>query len=156
MKKENINKIIIYKDESGKTQIDVKVDKETVWLDQNQIAQLFDIQRPAITKHLSNIYQTNELSEYSTCSILEHVGVTGQKYKTKLYNLDAIISVGYRVNSKRATQFRIWATNTLRNYLLNGYVVNDKTLLEYKDKLALLKETITFIEKKADNYVNGI
>ncbi|EKD56365.1 MAG: prophage maintenance system killer protein (DOC) [uncultured bacterium] len=153
MKKEETNKIIIYKDESGNAQIDVKVDKETVWLGQDQIAQLFDIQRPAITKHLANVYKSNELSEQSTCSILEHVGVTGQKYKTRLYNLDAIISVGYRVNSKRATQFRIWATNTLKNYLLSGYAVNDKKMLEYKDKLVLLKETITFIEKKADNYV---
>lgn len=153
MKKEETNKIIIYKDKSGNAQIDVLVEKNNIWLMQEQIAKLFNTQRPAITKHLNNIFRTGELSEKSVRSILEHTANDGKVYKTQFYNLDAIISVGYRVNSKQATQFRIWATNTLRNYLLNGYVVNDKKLLEYKDKLALLKETISFVEKKADNYV---
>jgi hypothetical protein len=82
------------------------------------MAELFGTKRPAITKHLSNIYQSVELDESSTCSILEHMAEHGQRYKTRLYNLDAIISVGYRVNSSRATQFRIWATRALKQHLV--------------------------------------
>lgn len=159
MGKEKQDKIIIYKDKSGNAQIDVLVDKETIWLTQEQIAELFGTQRPAITKHLNNIFVMGELKEHVVSSKMElttqHGAIEGktQTHLVKFYNLDAIISVGYRVNSKRATQFRIWATNTLRNYLVNGYKVNEKRLLEYKEKMVLLKETINFIEKKADNYV---
>jgi len=153
MKKDLEQKIIIYKTASGIPEIDVKVEKDTVWLRQEQISELFGTQRPAITKHLNNIFKSGELNEKSVCSILEHVGSTGQVYKTKYYNLDAIISVGYRVNSKRATQFRIWATNTLREYLVKGYKVNETKLLEQKEKLLSLKEAISFIEKKADTYL---
>lgn len=153
MKKEETNKIIIYKDKSGNTQIDVKIEKETIWLTQKQIAKLFDVNVPAVNKHLINIFKSGELIENSVISKMEITASDGKKYQTNIYNLDAIISVGYRINSKRATQFRIWATNTLRNYLLNGYVVNEKKLLEYKEKMVFLKETISFIEEKADNYV---
>lgn len=94
----------------GQTQIDVRLEEETVWLTQSQIAKLFGTKRPAITKHLKNIYDSEELDEIGTCSILEHMGNDGkQSYSTKFYNLDAILSVGYRVNSKNATQFRRWA-----------------------------------------------
>ena len=99
---ENLNdKIIIYQSEDGKTQLDVTLEHETVWLTQKQIAELFGTKRPAITKHLKNIYASEELTEESTCSILEHMGNDDrQSYNTKYYNLDAILSVGYRVNSK--------------------------------------------------------
>ena len=103
------NEIIVYQPDSTFT-LDVRVDKETVWLTQPQIAELFGTKRPAITKHLSNIYKSGELDENSTCSILEHMGNDGnQRYTTKYYNLDAILSVGYRVNSINATKFRQWA-----------------------------------------------
>ena len=109
----NETKIVIYQSEDGQTKLDVQIKEETVWLTQKQIADLFGIQRPAITKHLNNIFKTSELIQDSVSSILEHTATDGKVYKTKFYNLDAIIAVGYRVNSKRATLFRIWATKIL-------------------------------------------
>jgi prophage maintenance system killer protein len=121
------NQIIIYQAEDGQTQIDVRLENETVWLTQQQIAELFGTKRPAITKHLKNIYDSEELEENSTCSILEHMGNEGkQTYSTKYYNLDAILSVGYRVNSKNATRFRRWANSILKDYLIKGYAVNER------------------------------
>ncbi len=121
------NQIIIYQAEDGQTQIDVRLENETVWLTQQQIAELFGTKRPAITKHLKNIYDSEELEENSTCSILEHMGNEGkQTYSTKYYNLDAILSVGYRVNSKNATRFRRWANSILKDYLIRGYAVNER------------------------------
>ena len=124
---ENLNdKIIIYQSEDGKTQLDGTLEHETVWLTQKQIAELFGTKRPAITKHLKNIYASEELTEESTCSILEHMGNDGrQSYNTKYYNLDAILSVGYRVNSKNATRFRQWANSVLKQYLVKGYAINE-------------------------------
>jgi hypothetical protein len=121
------NEIILYQLGNQSVHIEVRFKDETVWLTQAQIAELFGVKRPAITKHLLNIYKSGELFENSTCSILEHMGTDGvQKYKTKYYNLDAILSVGYRVNSINATQFRIWASKVLKDYLLKGYVVNNR------------------------------
>jgi hypothetical protein len=116
-------------------------------LNAHQIAQIFDIKRPAIVKHIHNIYKTGELDEKSTRSILEQVAADSKVRKMNLYNLDMIISVGYRVNSQRATQFRIWATRILKNYLLKGYVVNEKRLLEARNKFNQLQETISFLQK---------
>ena len=93
----------------------VKLEKETIWLTQSQIALLFGTQRPAITKHLNNIFKMGELKKNSVSSILEHTAADGKTYKMQFYNLDAIVSVGYRVKSQRATQFRIWATGILGN-----------------------------------------
>ena len=121
------NQIVIYQTEDGQTQIDVRMENDTVWLTQAQIAELFGTKRPAITKHLKNIYASEELDENSTCSILEHLGNEGkQTYMTKYYNLDAILSVGYRVNSKNATRFRQWANKVLKDYLVKGYAVNER------------------------------
>ena len=100
------NEIILYQADNQSVHIEVRLENETVWLKQAQIAELFGVKRPAITKHLINIYKSRELDENNTCSVLEHMGADGvQKYKTKYYNLDVIISVGYRVNTKRGTQF---------------------------------------------------
>ena len=120
------SQIVLYQpNESVKLEVKVDAGHETVWLTQQQIADLFGTKRPAITKHLSNIYASGELDKNSTCSILEHMGNDGkQRYATTYYNLDVIISVGYRVNSINATAFRRWATNVLREYLLQGYSVN--------------------------------
>lgn len=122
------NEIILYQpDETMK--LEVRLEDETVWLTQQQIADLFGTKRPAITKHLANIYKSGELEENSTCSILEHMGNDGnQRYTTKYYNLDAILSVGYRVNSRNATLFRIWANKILKDYLLRGYSINQRLL----------------------------
>ena len=138
---ENLNdKIIIYQSEDGKTQLDVKLEHETVWLTQKQIADLFGTKRPAITKHLKNIYASEELTEESTCSILEHMGNDGrQSYNTKYYNLDAILSVGYRVNSKNATRFRQWANSVLKQYLVKGYAINENIR---KQQIAELRQLI--------------
>lgn len=121
------NQIIIYQTDDGQTQIDVRMENDTVWLTQGQIAELFGTKRPAITKHLKNIYASEELAENSTCSILEHMGNDGKQiYSTKYYNLDAILSVGYRVNSKNATRFRQWANRVLKDYLVKGYAVSER------------------------------
>src|SRR3989338_334779 len=116
--------IIIYRSQDGKAQLEVKLKEETVWLDAHQIATLFDVNRPAVVKHIQNIYKSDELVKNSTCSILEQVASDGRIRKMNAYNLDMIVSVGYRVNSKRATQFRIWATSVLKNHLIKGYTVN--------------------------------
>jgi death-on-curing family protein len=146
--------IIIYKSEDG-PKLEVRLEEETVWLTQKQIAMLFDTQRPAITKHLNNIFKSGELDEEVVCSILEHTTQHGaikgktQTQKVKFYNLDAIISVGYRVNSKRATQFRIWATKTLKEHLIKGYTLNEQRLLQTQNTLKDLQETIALFHEKA-------
>ena len=122
------NKIVLYSTKDGNVNVDVYFQDETFWLTQDSMAALFDVQRPAITKHLKNIFKSGELDEKSVCSILERTAVDGKKYSIKFYNLDAIISVGYRVNSKQATQFRRWATETLKQYILKGFVLNDDML----------------------------
>ena len=150
MKKQEIKKgeIVIYKSKEG-PKLDVRLEKETVWLTQKQIAMLFDTQRPAITKHLNNIFRSGELDKNSVSSILEHTAADGKVYKTQFYNLDAIISVGYRVNSKRATQFRIWATKTLKEHLIKGYTINEKRLLQVKNQLQELQSAISFLQEKS-------
>lgn len=100
---------------------------------QKGIAELFGVQRPAITKHLGNIFDSDELEENSVCSILEHTAENGKVYPTKFYNLDAIISVGYRVNSIQATQFRKWATSILKDYLIKGFILDDDRLKQGKN-----------------------
>lgn len=125
--------------------VEVRLEKETVWLTQAHIAKLFGTERPAITKHLANIFKTKELSENSVCSKMEHTASDGKSYKTKFYNLDIIISVGYRVNSTQATQFRIWATNILRKHLVDGYTINEKRLKASDYKYLELQKTISLL-----------
>ena len=104
---------------------------DDIWLNVNAIATLFDVQRPAITKHITNIYNDEELEENSTCSILEHMGNNGkQTYNTKYYNLDMIISIGFRVNSKKAIKFRTWANKVLKEYIKKGFVLNDERFMK--------------------------
>ena len=130
VKKKSIieSEIIFYATPEGDIKVEVFFRDETVWLTQKRMAELFDIHRPTITKHLNNIFSSGELRANSVSSILEHTASDGKKYKTKFYNLDAIIAVGYRINSMRATQFRIWATKTLREYIVKGFVLDDKRL----------------------------
>lgn len=148
-KKDNFPKgeIVIYKTKDGQAKLEVNLREETVWLTQKQIAELFGTQRPAVTKHLNNIFKAKELDENSVSSILEHTAADGKIYKTAFYNLDAIISIGYRVNSARATQFRIWATKVLRNHLLKGFTLNEKRLKEQKtSKLQELEKAIALLQ----------
>ena len=136
--------------------LEVRMDGETVWLSQAQMAELFGTKRPAITKHLNNIYKCKELLEESTCSILEHMGNDGkQMYSTRYYNLDAIISVGFRVNTRRGIEFRQWANQVLKDYLLKGYVVNQRiTALEHQ--VADLTDKVNFFVRSSLPPVEGI
>lgn len=148
------NEIVLYQPNET-MKLEVRLENETVWLTQQQIADLFGTKRPAITKHLSNIFKSGELEEESTCSILEHMAADGSRtYSTKYYNLDVILSVGYRVNSANATMFRRWANQVLKEYLLRGYSVNqrlmqiedriDRRLSEHDRHLLMLDEKVDF------------
>ena len=134
----NNSEIILYTTTDGKVKIDTIFQNETIWLTQKKMAELFDVKRPAITKHLKNIFESGELDEKVVGSILEHTTQHGaiegktQTKAVKYYNLDAIIAVGYRVNSKRATQFRIWATNILKEYIIKGFAMDDDRLKQVK------------------------
>lgn len=123
---------LLYTAAEGKVKIEVLVQDETVWLTQKAIALLFGVGIPAVSKHLKNIFEEGELEENSVVSILETTAADGKNYKTQFYNLDAIISVGYRVNSLQATQFRIWATQTLKSYIVKGFVLDDDRLKQAK------------------------
>jgi len=122
--------IIIYQSEDGKTSLEVQLDGETVWLTQKQLSFLFETERSVITKHINNIFRTEELDRNAVCAKFAHTAADGKTYQTNYYNLDMIIAVGYRVNAKRGTQFRIWATSVLRDHLIRGYTVNERRLAE--------------------------
>ena len=148
------NNIEIYQAPNGAIEFRGDLEKETIWANQKQIAQLFGTKVPAINKHIKNILNEEELDS-STISILEIVQTEGKrkvKRKVEFYNLDMIIAVGYRVNSKLATQFRKWATNILRNYLIDGYAINEKKLKTTKNLLNNLKQTINMLSTKNIGY----
>lgn len=133
------SQFLIYTAPDGAVKVDVFIQNETVWLTQKALAELFGVQRPAVTKHLGNIFTTGELSEDSVCSILEHTAGDGKNYSAKHYNLDAIIAVGSRVNSFQATQFRIWATRTLREFIIKGFVMDDERLKQGTQRGIMMK-----------------
>jgi len=142
------SEIKIYKTPDGKTSIEVKLEKETVWLSQKQMAELFDKDSDTIGLHLKNIYKSGELEEISTTekySVVRQEGKRKVKREIKFYNLDAIISVGYRVNSKRGVLFRKWATQLLKDYLIKGYAINQQRLQKQAEQLNELKETIKIL-----------
>ncbi len=160
------NQIVVYQPNET-MRLDVRLEDETVWLTQEQIASLFGTKRPAITKHLSNIYKSGELEREGTCSILEHMGNDGrQSYRTMFYNLDAILSVGYRVNSRYATLFRRWATQVLKAYLLKGYALNarlnqledkvDRRLAKHDQQIVELTEKVDFFVQTSQPPVRGV
>ncbi|MBQ3655813.1 MAG: virulence RhuM family protein [Bacteroidales bacterium] len=122
--------ILFYKDGNNEVKIEVVLQNENLWLTQMRMAELFGVQKAAISKHLKNIFEDGELEENSVVSILETTASDGKKYNTNFYNLDAIIAVGYRVNSKKATMFRVWATKILKEYVIKGYAMNDNRLKE--------------------------
>jgi prophage maintenance system killer protein len=152
------NQIGIYQGSDGQTQIEVKFDQETVWLNQKQMAALFEKDSDTISLHLKNIYKEKELEESSTTedsSVVQQEGGRMVRRKVKFYNLDAIISVGYRMNSKRGIQFRQWATKQLKNYLIQGYAINEQRLAQKQQEIRTLKDGIRIlsrvIEQKADD-----
>lgn len=126
--------IEIYKSPNGEITFNVDADQETIWATQAQIAQIFNVDRSRITHHLRNIFKDGELDENSVCAFSAHTAADGKTYQVKTYNLDAIISVGYRVNSKKATDFRIWATKTLKAYLTDGIAINQRRLKSLDSK----------------------
>ena len=135
------NKIIIYQSEDGKTQIDVRLENDTVWLTQAQMAELFQTDRTSIVRHIQNIYKIGELDRESTCAKIAQVQTEGHRYVRRTipyFNLDMIISVGYRINSKRGVKFRQWANKILKDYLIKGYAVNDNIRREQIGELRQL------------------
>ena len=148
------NEIVLYKPNDA-IRLEVRMYNESVWLTQSQIALLFDVQRPAITKHLRNIFKSGELEEISVCSILELTASDGKIYQTQFYNLDAILSVGYRVNSINATMFRKWANSVLKEYLLRGYSIN-KRFERLEQRVNRTEEKIDFFVRTSLPPVEGI
>ena len=135
------NKIIIYQTEDGQTQIDVRLENETVWLTQAQMAELFETDRTSIVRHINNIYRVEELDREATCAKIAQVQTEGKRQVTRTvpyFNLDMIISVGYRVNSKRGIKFRQWANRILKDYLVKGYAVNERIRKEQIGELRQL------------------
>ena len=127
----NEKNILFYNDEEGNTKVEVLLKNEDVWLNTEALATLFSVKRPAITKHINNIYKDGELEENITCSKMEHMGNEGkQTYKIKYYNLDMIISIGFRVNSKKAIKFRTWANKIIKDYMIQGFVLNDERFMK--------------------------
>lgn len=146
--KMNNSEIQIFTTKDGKTEIEVQLDNETVWLNQYQLESLFETDRTSINRHISNIYRTEELEEKSTCAKIAQVQKEGDreiKRKIKFYNLDVIIAVGYRVNSKRGTEFRIWANKILKDFLIKGFSINEKRLSQQNEQLRELKESVKIL-----------
>ncbi len=130
--------ILLYNAPDGTVRLDVRLERETIWLSQKQMALLFDTERSVITKHLGNIFQSGELDRNSVCAKFAQPATDGKTYHTDFFNLDAALSVGYRVNSKRGTQFRIWATKVLRDHILKGYSANERRLKELNRAVRLV------------------
>jgi len=147
---ERNNSIEIYRTSDNQAEVEVKFDMDTVWLNQYQMAELFETDRTSILKHIKNIYDTAELDEQPTCAKFAQVREEGKRSverKILHYNLDVIISVGYRVNSKRGVQFRQWATQRIHDYLIKGYAINEKRLIEKNKEIRVLKDGISILNR---------
>lgn len=146
--KEMKNEIILFENQGVK--LEVNLQDETVWLTQKQMAELFEKDRKTITRHIQNIYKDGELEEKSVCSFFEHTAEDGKTYNVQYYNLDMIISVGYRVNSKKGVLFRKWATSVLKDYMLKGYAINQRRL-EYLEKTIKIIDIANRIDERLEN-----
>jgi len=145
--KPDLGEVVLYQSEDGEQTLDVHLKDETVWLTQKQIAALYETERSVVTKHIGNAFRTGELDREAVCAKFAHTAEDGKTYRTTFYNLDVIIAVGYRVNAKRGTQFRIWATQVLKEHLVRGYTLNQRRLAEkgieeLKQALALVANTL--------------
>jgi hypothetical protein len=147
----NNEQIIIYQTESGDTQIDVRLEQDSVWLSQAQMVELFDRDKRTISEHIGKIFKEGELQAGSVVRKFRITASDGKTYEVNQYNLDVIISVGYRVKSTRGTQFRIWANNVLKQYLIQGYALNERKLQAEQEKLGDLNAAITLIARLAQN-----
>ena len=151
----NHGEILVYQDPGGEVRVDVRMQRDTVWLSQQQMAELFGRERSVISRHLRNVFQDKELEPASVCAKFAHTAADRKVYEVEFYNLDAILSVGYRVHSKRGTQFRIWATSVLREHLLRGHTLNRRLLAErglddLQQAVGLLAKTLTRREMVTD------
>ncbi|MDD5463849.1 MAG: RhuM family protein [Candidatus Moranbacteria bacterium] len=144
--KEN-NSILLYTTADGQTEIEVNLEDETVWLSQSQMAELFQKDRRTITEHIQNVFREGELVEISVCRKFQHTAADGKSYNINLYNLDVVISVGYRVKSHRGTQFRIWSTQKLREYIVKGFVMDDERLANGNVKKSYFNELLERVRK---------
>ena len=158
-----LNSIEIYRSKDGTVQLNVKLENESVWLTQSQMAELFGVDRTSIVRHIRNIYKSEELDESSTCAKSAQVRMEGQRQIVReipMYNLDVIISVGYRVNSKNATSFRRWATSVLKQYIIKGYAINQQIKLdrykELKDVVRLMSHAIGLQEEVSNEEYGGL
>ena len=158
-----LNSIEIYRSKDGTVQLNVKLENESVWLTQSQMAELFGVDRTSIVRHIRNIYKSEELDESSTCAKSAQVRMEGQRQIVReipMYNLDVIISVGYRVNSKNATLFRRWATSVLKHYIIKGYAINQQIKLdrykELKDVVRLMSRAIGLQEEVSNEEYGGL
>lgn len=148
--------ILLYRGKDGRTRLDVRLEQETVWLNQAQMAVLFNTERSVITKHVGNIINSKELDGKAVCAKFAHTGADGKKYTTQFYTLDMIIAVGYRVNSVRGTQFRIWATEVLRAHILQGYTLNEQRLKAEVARLSELRNAVDLMGRiLAEKAVSG-
>jgi len=150
MKKKQESKIEIYQGKNGAIEFSFDAQRETVWASLQQIADLFDVDKSGISRHIKNIFKTKELNENSVVAKIATTASDGKIYQVDYYNLDVVLSVGYRVNSKRATQFRVWANNILKQYLLQGYVINKKVISKNHGNLVKALETIKKLAKDND------
>lgn len=166
-KEEDKSQIAIYQTSDGQTRIQVKMEDETVWLTQDLMSELFEKGRSTITEHINNIFKEKELEEKSVCREFRRTGPDGKDYTVKYYNLDVIISVGYRVKSVRGTQFRIWATQRLREYIIKGFALDDERLKQGGQKARYFQELLqrvrdirsserNFYQKVTDIYATSI
>ena len=164
---DNPSQFLIYQAEDGKTRLDVRLENETVWLAQEQMEELFDKGRTTITEHLKNIFSEEELDEKSVCREFRRTGTDSKEYTVKHYNLEVIISVGYRVKSVRGTQFRIWATQRLKEYIVKGFTLDDERLKQGGQKARYFQELLqrirdirsserNFYQKVTDIYATSI
>ena len=148
---DNRGQIVSYQTKDGKTSIDVKLENETVWLTQAQMADLFQKDRTVIGRHINNVYREGELERDITCAKFAHMGSDNdQQYETAVYNLDVIISVGYRVKSQRGTQFRIWANKILKDYLIKGYAINQQVKAAQLEDLKSTVRLLSYVFDLSD------
>jgi len=141
------NSVVLYQAPDGASCLEVRLDSETVWLTQDQMGELFGRERSVITKHLRNVFKDGELDEVSVRAKIAHTAADGKEYQTQFYNLDAILSVGYRVNSKQGTRFRIWATKVLKDHIVKGYTLNEQRFREQAEKLAEMQQSVALLAR---------
>lgn len=148
--------VVLYRAPDGKAALDVRLEGETLWLNLDKISGLFGRDKSVISRHLANVFKSGELKCNPVVAFIAAAAADGKTYNVEYFNLDAVISVGYRVNSKRGTQFRIWATNVLKEHLVRGFSLNEKQLREQEQKLADLRRTVGVLEQTMISQAIGL